>query len=63
LTAKFYNGTVPLNGRVYIANLIRSVKRKSAMGIPGMRRVESTEGSGRKAIEVWLAPANEERAA
>ncbi|MDO8396404.1 MAG: hypothetical protein Q7T45_01135 [Bradyrhizobium sp.] len=60
LTQQFYNGgAVPLNGRVYIANVIRSLKRKSRIGIPGVRRVESTVGSGRKAIEVWLASANE----
>ena len=63
LTQRFYSGTVPLNGRVYIANLIRSVKRKSRLGIPGIRVVESTEGSGRKALEVWLAPTNERSAA
>ena len=55
LTQLFYSGMTPLNGRVYVANLIRSLKRKSRLGIPGMRIVESTEGSGRKALEVWLA--------
>lgn len=58
LTALFYGNVVPLNGRIYVANLIRSLKRKSRLGIPGMRVVESTEGSGRKALEVWLAPAS-----
>jgi hypothetical protein len=55
LTKSFYNNTVPINGRVYVANLIRSLKRKWPL-IPQMRKVESTEGSGRRAIEVWLEP-------
>jgi hypothetical protein len=58
LTIKFYNNTIPPNGRVYVANMLRSIKRKS-MVVPGMRQVESTEGSGRRAIEVWLAPTQE----
>lgn len=54
LTRAFYGAGVPLNGRVYVANLIRSLKRKWPH-IPNMKRVESTTGSGRKAVEVWLA--------
>lgn len=55
LTRAFYNNVIPLNGRVYVANLIRSLKRKWPL-VPQMKRVESTSGSGRKAVEVWLAP-------
>lgn len=55
LTQEFYGNGVPLNGRVYVANLIRSLKRKWPL-VPDMKRVESTEGSGRRAIEVWLEP-------
>jgi hypothetical protein len=61
LTKKFYNNTVPINGRVYIANLIRSLKRKAPL-LPGMRGIESTVGSGRGGNEVWLAPAREDAA-
>lgn len=55
LARGFYGNTIPINGRVYVANLIRSLRRKWRM-VPDMRRVVSTEGSGRKAIEVWTAP-------
>lgn len=54
LTKRFYNNVVPINGRVYVANMLRSLKRKCSL-VDGMRCIESTEGSGRKALEVWLA--------
>jgi DNA-binding response OmpR family regulator len=54
LTREFYGNVIPINGRVYVANLIRSLRRKWPL-IPEMRRVVSTSGSGRKAVEVWTA--------
>ena len=55
LTKRFYrDGGIPKNGRVYIANLIRSIKSKGDE-LPEAARLQSTEGSGRRALEVWLA--------
>lgn len=54
LAEKFYNGNVPTNGQTIISIYVKRIKRKSAV-IKNMPRIESTEGSGRKFIEVWRA--------
>ncbi len=56
LAKKFYGGEVPLNGRTVVTILLKRLKAKSKI-VPGVRRVHSTEGSGPKALEVWLGPA------
>lgn len=44
--------------RITMSGLIRRLKNKSEL-VPGLRKIESTEGSGRKSVEVWLTPARE----
>ena len=54
LADRFYENEVPMNGRTVVTVMIKRIKLKSAV-IAGMPLVKSTEGSGRKSIEVWVA--------
>lgn len=55
LAQQFYGDGMPIHGRIYIANLLRSIKRKTPM-IDGLRQIASTEQTGRGGNEVWLEP-------
>lgn len=55
LAKRFYENNVPYNGRTVITIMIKRIKHKSGL-IKTMPLVQSTEGSGRKPIEVWVAP-------
>lgn len=47
LVARYYGRKVPLNGRIIIMNLIRSIKRKAIVAL------KTSERSGPHPIEVW----------
>lgn len=47
LVAKFYGRKVPINGRIIIMNLIRSIKRKAIVTL------HTSDRSGPHPIEVW----------
>jgi hypothetical protein len=49
----FYRTGAPANGRTVMTILLKRLKNKSKV-VDGMRKVQSTEGSGRRALEVWL---------
>ena len=62
IAERFYNGRVPANGRTIITTYVRRLKAKSRL-IKTMPRGESTSGSGRKFVEVWLKKPRVKKAA
>jgi hypothetical protein len=47
LVAKFYGRRVPINGRIIVMNLIRSIKKKAIV------KLSTSERAGPHPIEVW----------